>query len=230
MNLNQINKIRMYQSTYLVLENHSSLFEVSEVFKTKHQVFKNGMQQLEHYRQIQEEATSGHTQEKEQVRDELTEIMLRVSAAEVAFATGTGNLNLKKKAHYVPSRLYRASDPVLYDIAENLHKLALPVAGELIIYFVDQPELDLLKEKTETFKMVMPQNRVSVSTRKTSTLNISKLIRGTDKLLKEELDAMMLPFRFSQPDFYREYKNARIIVDYSGRKKTPSEPEGEKRK
>jgi hypothetical protein len=41
-----------------------------------------------------------------------------------------------------------------------------------------------------------------------------------DQLLKEEVDVLMLPFQFTQPDFYNAYKNARIIVDYTGRGKT----------
>jgi len=40
-----------------------------------------------------------------------------------------------------------------------------------------------------------------------------------DKLLKDELDALVDPFQFSQPDFFNSYKNARNIVDYSGRGK-----------
>ena len=33
------------------------------------------------------------------------------------------------------------------------------------------------------------------------------------------MDALVEPFQFSQPDFFNAYKNARNIVDYSGRGK-----------
>jgi hypothetical protein len=36
-------------------------------------------------------------------------------------------------------------------------------------------------------------------------------------MLREEMDVLMLLFEETQPDFYKAYKNARIIVDYSGR-------------
>ena len=35
-------------------------------------------------------------------------------------------------------------------------------------------------------------------------------------MLRTEIDVLMLLFEETQPDFYKAYKNARIIVDYSG--------------
>jgi len=37
---------------------------------------------------------------------------------------------------------------------------------------------------------------------------------------------MIQPFQFIQPDFYRQYKNARIIIDYTGHSSgaDPGEP------
>ncbi|MDO9612948.1 MAG: hypothetical protein Q7J86_00290 [Bacteroidota bacterium] len=36
-------------------------------------------------------------------------------------------------------------------------------------------------------------------------------------MLNEKIDVLMLLFEETHPDFYRAYKNARIIVDYNGR-------------
>ncbi len=193
MNLNQINKIRMYQSSNLVLDNFSGLFETSEVLKTKHQVLKDKLSAIGQYRQVQEQATSGLTIEKEQEREELTILMLRISAALVAHAISIDDVDLKKKAHYTPSHLNRSSDPVLHDIGMVLYQLALPLNGQMDMYFVGQAELDALNQKLGQFKAKIPLNRIATSTRKNSTQNIGSLIKETDKLLREEIDALMLP-------------------------------------
>jgi hypothetical protein len=58
---------------------------------------------------------------------------------------------------------------------------------------------------------------VAVSVSKVSTVNIGELVRSLNVLLNDEIDVLMLLFEETQPDFYRAYKNARIIVDYNGR-------------
>lgn len=222
MNLRQVNKTRMYNATNRVLDNYSTLFEQAEVFKDRHQAYKDLLSQIEDYRQVQEAATSGLTIEKDQIREALTVLILRVAAGLKAYATGAKDANLKKKAHYTPSRLNQASDPVLYDIGLLIYKLALPFNGQLDVYFVGQAELDALQQKLVEFKTAMPQNRVATSTRKSSTTNISTLMQQIDKMLREEIDVLLLPFQFMHPDFHEQYKNARIIIDYAGRSK--SEP------
>lgn len=223
MNRNQTNKIRMFQAANLVLDNFASVFAQSESLVTSHQALKDALGRISQYRQIQETATAGWTIEKEQLREASTVLMLRTSAALTAYATSIQDVNLKKKAHYVPSRLHRSSDPVLYDIGLLLHDLASPLVEQLAVYFIGQAELDELGEKLAAFKAAIPQNRVATGSRKSSTENISELIQATNRLLKNEIDNLMLPFQFIQPDFYEQYRNARIIVDYSGRPRAEEE-------
>lgn len=225
MTLDQNNKLRMFSTTYTVLSNYSSLFEGSAVLQSKISLLGDNMTDLEKERQQQELATSGLTLSKDNLRSELEILILRISAALVAFATGVSDANLKKKARYTPSRLRRASDLELCDIAVNMLKLATPLIAELGVYFITQEELDLTDLKVTGFKEAIPQNRVATGTRKASTANINDLIRKTNRLLKEEIDALIQPFQFIQPEFYQQYKNARIIVDYTGRGKTPKPEE-----
>lgn len=214
----------MFGATNLVLNNHLQLFESSDVFAGKHQEFTNLLSKLEGYRQQQEQSTLGLTESKEILREQVENLILRVSVALVALATGTGDANLKKKAKYTPSKLAKVSDPVLCDIAKNMVALATPVLAGLAVYFTTQAELDALQQKTSDFKLAIPQNRVATSSRKASTASIDQLIHSANALLKEEIDALVQPFQFLYPDFYQQYRNARIIIDYTGRKSTTEEP------
>ena len=69
------------------------------------------------------------------------------------------------------------------------------------------------------FRLAIPKRRFSINLSKVSTGNIDGVFKAQDKLLREQVDSLMEPFQFSQPDFFYAYKNARSVVDYSGRGK-----------
>jgi hypothetical protein len=48
---------------------------------------------------------------------------------------------------------------------------------------------------------------------KSATTAIGGLFKDADTILKNKLDRLVLSFRVTNPDFYTNYLNARIIVD-----------------
>lgn len=99
----------------------------------------------------------------------------------------------------------------------------MPILPELAKYLITTEKVTDLTTSLTNFKEAIPQKRVATSTTKVSTENIGDVINSLHTLLKEELDALMLLLEEDQPDFYKAYKNARLIVDYAGGGK--SEPE-----
>lgn len=233
MNKNQINKSRMYGTVDLVFDNHSSLFTQLVELVTAHQRLKDGQLLIGQYRQVQEADSSGLTKNKVVLKANLIKGILQFSAALRAYAASAKNEELKAKSHYVASDLKKTPDPILYDIGVLLVGLANPIRNDLAKYFVSDTEFTGMNSLLAAFKLAYPQQRVATTESKVSTGNIGEVFKSLDKLLKEEIDELMLPFQFTQPDFYNAYKNARIIVNYSGRGKsksgTPDGPaEGEK--
>lgn len=147
---------------------------------------------------------------------------LQLYAALKSYANSTNNKELKTKANYSKSDLSQSADPVLYDIGILLINLSTPLQAELGKYFVTPEKLGEMNTLLAGFSAAIPQKRVANSVSKVSTTNIGELVSSLNILLKKEIDVLMLLFEETQPDFYRAYKNARIIVDYSGR--GPSDP------
>ncbi|MHB9143441.1 MAG: hypothetical protein ACYC25_16345, partial [Paludibacter sp.] len=83
-----------------------------------------------------------------------------------------------------------------------------------------QAQLYELKTSAEALKAAIPQNRVATVGKKNSTSKLARLYREIDSHLKDKLDVYMEAYQYTHPDFYAEYKNARFIVDYSGRGKS----------
>jgi len=226
MNKRQINKSRMFETVDSVLDKNSSLFASLPELVSAHRRLKEGKTLILQYRQVQEAETTGLTTTKENVKTDFINSILKFSAALRAYATSTKNEDLKAKSHYVSSELKKVADPILFDIGTLLFGLANPIKTELTKYSVGEDEIAEMEALLPTFKLAMPQQRVATTESKVSTGNIDKVFKSTMKLLKEVIDELMLPFQFSQPDFYNTYKNARIIVNYSGRGKSkPDKPE-----
>jgi len=217
MNRNQINKSRMFGSVDLALDQHASLFAQLEPLVNAQQQLKKGIVMIGEYRQVQEAKTAGLTKDKTELRNDLIPIILQVSSALKAYAVTVSNNELMVKCDYAESDLIRSSDPILADIGNLILGLATPLKAELSKFFVSETELNELDRLLTAFKLSIPKRRVASTTSKVSTVNIRKVFNAQDLLLKEQIDVLMQPFRFTQPDFYNAYRNARLIVDYAGR-------------
>jgi hypothetical protein len=223
MNKNQINKSRMYSSVDMVLDNNTSFFSQLEELVKAHQQLKNGQILISQYRQIQEVDSTGLTKNKIKLRKEMIGCILKFSASLRAYATSVKNDELKVKTNYGLSDLKKSADPILLDIGALMMALANTVKNELIRFFISVADFKEIDRLLFAFKLAIPKKRVAISASKVSTLNIGKVFSAQDTLLKEVIDVMMLPLRFSQPDFYNAYKNARTIVNFSGRGKAKME-------
>jgi len=209
----------MYRSVDEVFDQNIMIFSQLKELVNAHLELKKGIALIGEYRQIQEADNSGLTKVKAQLRSNVIQRILQVSAALGAYAITVNDMELNSKSDYVYSDLNRASDPVVFDIGVLLGGLATPLKGELARYFVGETELKELEHLLAEFKLEMPRRRLATSVSKVSTANIRNLFRSQDQLLKERVDVLLLPFRYSLPDFYHTYQHARAIVDYTGRQK-----------
>jgi len=215
----QINKSRMYYASTQVLDDNVHLFEHMAELAAAHQQLKGKMLLIDRHRQVQEVNNAGLTRNKESLREELTTLLLRVSTALTAYAAATNDQVLLAKAGYSGSDLNKSSDRILCDIAVLINSLAAASADALQTYFVGPEELAQFDKLTNDFKSVLPLRRAASSVSKVSTSNISEVFHEIDMLLKTKLDLLLKPFRFTQPDFFQAYKNARALVNYTGRGK-----------
>ena len=210
----------MFESVQLVLTNHSQIFNQLPDLVAAMQRLNDNIQQIAQYRQVQETDNSGLTETKIDLRANLITRELQLSAALKSYAISTNNKELKTKADYTKSNLSQAADPVLYDIGILLVNLATPLQPELNKYFITVEKLAEVNALIAEFHAAIPQKRVANSVSKVSTLNIGEIFNTVSKMLKDEMDVLMLLFAESEPDFYNAYKNARLILDYTGRGKT----------
>lgn len=88
-----------------------------------------------------------------------------------------------------------------------INRLATTATADLQKYFVGPDELAKFNHLTNDFKAAIPLRRVATNVTKASTNNINEVYHEIDSLLKNKVDLLLKPFRFTQPDFFNAYKN-----------------------
>jgi hypothetical protein len=219
MNKMQLNKFRMYDAVNLVLDTHSEMVGTEGDLYEASQLLKTGQTVINRNRQVQEADSSGLTERKGELRSELMGMILLFEAGVKAYATATKNPELKKMANYPVSKLKTVADKVLFDIGTLIHGMALPLKNDLGKYFIGEAEFLKMEQLLAEYELAIPRRRFSLNISKVSTDNIDGVFKAQDKLLRTQMDALVQPFQFSHPDFFNAYKNARKIVDYSGKGK-----------
>jgi len=219
MNAQQIIKSSMFDATTKLLDNNQSLFANMAQLAAAHQELKVKVSLIDQHRQIQVVKNSGLTRNKVTLREELTTLLLRISSALTAHATATNDQVLQARVAYSLSELKKSSDRIVGDIAVQVNGLAATAGAALQTWFVGPEELAQFDRLTNEFKSVLPLRRVATTVSKASTSDISEVFHEIDVLLKTKLDLLIKPFKFTEPTFYKEYRNARALVNYTGRGK-----------
>jgi len=207
----------MYQAVQTVMDENNSIWQpVTSVADVANKV-KSIIVDILELRQIQELNTNGITVNKETLRENLVQSTLKVSRAIVAYATVTKNYQLLGEVNYTKSDFTTARENILYDRAILVHSRAVPLETELAAYLIKPEDIAIIQTLADDFIKAIPEKRVAVSVKKTSTIDLKQKFSDMDAVLKEQLDRMILLFETEKPDFVKQYFTARIIVDLGHR-------------
>ena len=217
----------MFEAVQVVLSEYFAVFAMLEDLVLGHQRLKDAINLLKRLRQIQEPDRTGLTDTKTDLRKSLVAMILDLMAAIKSYANASKNKDLKSIVGYTETELNHKPDPVLYDIGKLVTDTATPLQPELAKYFLTPEKLENAVIQLDRFDESIPKKRVAISKSKASTENIKKVTRSTSDFLKEEVDVLVELFKTTNPDFYKAYRNARIIIDYGGRGKSEEDDEQE---
>ena len=81
---------------------------------------------------------------------------------------------------------------------------------------VNAGKLSALNKPVANDPTAQSKARNRIESGRAATKQLPGLFRRADSMLKRRLDKMVVQFKTSQPDFFNEYKTARVIVDLPG--------------
>lgn len=156
---------------------------------------------------------TGYAVDKQNLRNELTTAILKVSIAYASWCYV--NLNNKKAERFdeTMAMLNAKRDNDIYTYAMDLNATALPEVANLADYGVLPADFTTLTTKAAAYLVMIQAPKIEIGERASKLLQLTREFDQASSLLKNRLDHVMKSFMLSHPMIYDSYLFARAIDD-----------------
>jgi len=213
-------RIKMSRTVSGILKGFQEIVSGTPGLNAAHIELDHLIAETQRHNQGQLQDGTDLTTRKNEARLALTTGMLKVGTALAAFATAKPDPELNTfrfKYKLTENQLQKKRDMQLFTLAYAIYGDALAHAASLEP-FATADDVDALKGLADHFKAALPLKRAQLSKSVLSTRNLEEAVGQIDHLLGETIDILVRPWEFKEPDFYKAYRNARMIVDAGARK------------
>jgi hypothetical protein len=213
----QENKIRMFRAVWVVLQKYLSVWKDNVAFKKFVDKLDNLLKAIEAITGPAEAETSGVTDDKQQMKEDLIHTIMEISGPFSAIADDNGDKELVAKVTYTDSQLEDMTDLELANAGKSLASLATIHATELATAGIIATDIEALETLSKKYSDITTGSRTAVTGRSTSKGELENLVRTTSRLLKRNLNRMVIAYRRKNTLFHEEYFAARKVIPYGVR-------------
>jgi hypothetical protein len=217
MNDDQINKLNSGETSKTVIDLNKSKWEDSEVFVATVAALGNTITAIHAESQKQASDPKGYTITKKSIKELLVDASLHAVGALATHAIDVDDQVLLKKISFTEYNLNHCREQELVDKSSLIAQSAQPLLQQLLRHKYLQTDYTELTSLITQFETAIPLRRVATTEISTATDNLEVLFRTLSSILRNKLDFLMLNYRKPYPDFYKQYKSARQIVDLGKR-------------
>jgi hypothetical protein len=208
----ELNRFSMYESVDDYVLQTLSVTKTIHMFTETHSAFHDCILQVRAKRVVQEVDKTGITARKNEMRADIIKKVLDILRKIEAFAVVGGNVQLEKEVHYNESQMKDTPDSILYDICMVIHEKAKENLEGLNSFGITEAVISDFKNNITNFGETIPKPRAGRVTNKGATSDLKEIFSKADKLLIK-MDALVEVVRMTEPEFYKNYKNSRIVVE-----------------
>jgi hypothetical protein len=219
MNADILNHIDMLRLVLLIFSRPDAvaIIENTPALKAAYLKYAGAMDEIEQVSVKLASVTEGITEEKTLVRSILEAKTLIVSRVLVAYAHSINDLSLMRDVYYAKSSLEALRDNRLLSVTRLICERGNSNAGIFADYGLGAECLTELQTAIDNFDVKDKEPREAIDVQKTLNQKAADLVSVNCKLLKFEIDNMMLVLPAVQADLVQTYFNARIIIDLHGK-------------
>ena len=207
------NKVTMYNTVSQWLADHSDALTGLPNMEATLGEFNEDISSIKSLDSNVVSDTSGLTQDKEAIKDEVASKSLIVVRMLKAYATFKKDRVLLNSIDFTKSQLFYASDQVLQSRAALLVQTAKGTKNGAKSYGLTQAVIEDLEASATAFSGRVTNPRQAVISKKDTREQLAALIDEVDNLLAEKLDVLMDLVGISRPELLNQYNAARVIVD-----------------
>ena len=205
----------MFETVHATFQTHHELWAGSPAFVDVVSRLGAGIAVIRE-RQFEQNAPST-AQEKQNARDTLERLLLKIGSQLSALATKNNNPTMAGQIDFDKSTLDRLAVSELLTLAKTVQSHASANLKVLVSdYLVPETDFTALDNAVTTLAQIKDSPRLAIAAHHVATLSLPSAIDYVRSLLRSEADKMMEIFRDSQPDFYVSYFTARVIIDRPG--------------
>jgi hypothetical protein len=218
MNNRQESKLRMYKGTHRVLHTNKTLVDSIPALAREAANFEVVIAEIEGEHKKQAIDSKGITVSRDQVREDLTEDANMMAGALFSYAKHKGDADLCQRTNVYPSTLMRSSQADFIRITSEIAGECQKAGASLSDYGPSADAIAKYVSRVELYKQMSTMPRNAKVEKVTATSNLDELFRKCDDILLNHIDTLVVQFKKTAPNFFKDYDNARIIVDQGNRK------------
>ena len=212
-------RMSMFYALLQVLTKHAAVWTGLIPFKAANDELEANQASLENATQTQESSLKGVALDKRFKKEAMVKKSLEIAQGVFAYAEDMGDVVLRAKVDYSRSDLMHTRDAIIAQTCQNIHDLANGVIASLGAYGLVAADLTTQQGKIDAYTATVGSPRAALTVRKGATAEIDALVKDSMKILNNRMDKLMPEFEVSNPDFFQEYFDARMIVDSGSEKK-----------
>jgi len=216
MNTSQEDKFSMYYAVQNVCETYQDAWISNAVFAASYNLWSEKIPLIETNRDAQTLQTTGITTDKAEKRAAMTDKALFIENRLQSYANVTNNPKLLETVKYSASDLKKARDTDVVGICNTILAKAKANAAAIATYGVTAEMIVDLQAAITAYSETLARPKVAKSQTKTATENLTRLFKEADELLTKRMDLDIELFKSPMPEFYSQYKTARIIIATGG--------------
>ena len=216
MNTNQEDKLSMYYVVKNTCEKYQTTWTTNVVFAATYNLWVVKIPLIETNRDAQTLETTGITTDKTAKRAAMTDKTLFMENRLQSYANVVNNPELLESIKYSASDLKKSRDTDVVGICNTVLAKATANAAAIVTYGVTAVMITELQAAITAYSATLAKPMAAKSQTKTATENLAKLFKEADDLLTKRLDLDIELFKTSKPDFYSQYKTARIVISTAG--------------
>jgi hypothetical protein len=227
MNSKQINQYDMYLRVHKTLGNYRPVWNDNPPFTANYEAFTENLQAIKQLQSKLHADTTTLSQQKAAMREQLTEMTVRLVKKLRSFAADTRNHGLTNHLDHTKSGLEKLRESQLPPVCLVVCEKGNAYLDQLGHYGVTAAELEQVRVLAGQYEAILPETKLAISTGKQATEALAERFRRINLLLSEQLDGKLEQFQEGHADFYAAYFAARNVIDRTGRKMGEEEPETE---
>lgn len=227
MNRKEINLLGMIESVVEGLGNNQSFISDKPAILAVVAKLKTNLLEITSLKSKQAVNTKADTVVKGYKKGDLIANLLVVAAGVAAVGAEKNDVKLKMAGAISESALKNMRESDLVIKGHEVYETALSIATELAKWSVTKEEIDELGESTDSYLSQNPTIRNIKAKSVQATVEIKDKLDESYSLIKDQLDAFMLPYKKINPTFYGEYQNTRVIIARAATHTKPTEKPAE---